>query len=174
MGWRAAPVLTGQNLLVALAFVLFAWYFVGGYVNRRRALELTRQIRDAVRGIGDKPAIRWYGRSAFQVDVAQPRPPFAGFHLFCVLEPRDFALALLWTRLRGRRDQVHLQADLARPPSTRSAPDPKSYGIRGLTDVELGPERPHLRMTLRLAAGDADSLRRGVELAKCLAGERGA
>lgn len=161
---------TTEQAVLAFAIVLFAWYFAGGYANRRRAIELTRQIRDALAVVGGKPTIRWYGRSAFQIDVAEPRPPFAGLHLFCVLEPREFALALLWTRLRGRRDQVHVHADLVHPPRARASPDPASFGLPGLTAVAVGPERPHLRLTLQLRAGDADSLPRCFDVARRLAG----
>lgn len=160
---------TAQNVAIGITLVLFVWYLVGSYLNRRRSQQLINIIRQAVPLVGEKPTIKWYGRSAFQVDIGEPRAPFAGFHLLCVLEPRDFALAQAWNRYKGRRDQVLIRADLARAPRQASQPDPASYGVPGLSGVELKSTEPHLSLTLQVGAGDEGSVAQIFELARKLA-----
>ncbi|MBP2018813.1 hypothetical protein J2Z79_002228 [Symbiobacterium terraclitae] len=159
---------TGQIIAVAAAAVFFVWYFAGALLNRRRAAELIRAVRGAVGAVGEGPTIRWHGRSAFEVSVAEPVPPLTAFRLLCLLEPRDFPLALAWNRLRGRRDQVLINADFARPPRA-GAPDPGRYGIPGLTGVELRAEQPHLRLVLQVGAGGEAAIEKSVALVRELA-----
>lgn len=157
---------TLQNLAVGVALLLLGWYAVGSWLNRRRASQLIAVIREAAGAVGSKPTIKWYGRSAFQIEIGEPRPPFAGFYVLCLLEPRDFPLAQAWTRLRGRRDQVLIRADIKRPPRKASRPDPRDHHIAGLTGVEIRPEQPHLQFTLQVGAGDELSVWQCFELAQ--------
>lgn len=161
---------TGQISAVAVAAVFFIWYFAGALLNRRRAAELIRAVRAAVGMVGEGPTIRWHGRSAFEVSIAEPAAPLTAFRLLCLLEPRDFPLALAWNRLRGRRDQVLIDAAFARPPRTGAGSDPGSYGIPGLTGVELRAEQPHLRLTLQVGAGGEAAIAQSVALVKQLTG----
>jgi hypothetical protein len=160
---------TLRNLIFALTLCLMAWYIVGIFLNRHRAQKLIEAIRAAAPLVGEHPTIKWHGRSAFQVDIGEVHTPLTGFHLLCLLEPRDFPLAQAWNRLRGRRDQVLIQADFARAPGKAAQQEPGGYGIAGLTGVVFRPEQPHLQLTLQVAAGAEESIRRSFELARTLA-----
>lgn len=155
---------TLQNIVIAISLVLFGWYFVGSYIGRRRATTLVRSLREALLTSGKGLSIRWFGRSAFQVDVGEPLPPLKGLQVLCLLEPRDFALALAWSRLRGRRDQVMINASYVSPPPPLVRHPLASYGLPGLTALEISPQPPHLRMTLQVGAGNEAAIGQAVEM----------
>lgn len=157
--------------MIALAVAVFflVWYFVGTLMNRRRAIQLIGAIREAVDTVGKKPTIRWYGRSAFEITVAEPRPPLKDIRLLCLLEPRDFPLALAWNRLRRRRDQVLIHATFSHPPRAGKNPDPDSFKIPGRTGVILKTEEPHLRLTLQVHAGGEAAIAESLALVRNLA-----
>lgn len=157
---------TVQNAAIGVSLLLFAWYFAGLYINRRRSTVLIHHLREALQGTGRRLTIRWYGRSAFRIDVVEPKAPLLGLQALCMLEPRDFALALAWNRLRGRRDQIILSAGLSTPPPTLVPLPAPSYGIPGLTRLEVLPAEPQLRLTLQVRAGSEDSIRQAVDLVR--------
>lgn len=157
---------TLQNFAIAITVLFLVWYVWGSWLNRRRAQHLIAAIRQAVLTVGKGPTIQWFGRSAFQVDVGQPSAPFTGVHVLCLLEPRDFALAFAWSRLRGRRDQVLIRADFKRAPRQAMRPDTAGLGIAGLTGLELRPDMPHLQITLQVGAGNELSIVQSLEVAQ--------
>lgn len=161
-----------QILVVAVAAVFFVWYFAGAWLNRRRSAQLLGAVRQAVGAVGRGATVRWHGRSAFEVAVEEPSAPLAAFRLLCLLEPRDFPLALAWNRMRGRRDQVVIYADFARPPRAGGLLDPAACGIPGLTGAALSGSPPHLRLTLQVAVGGEDAIARAFALARQLAEPR--
>jgi hypothetical protein len=154
-------VITLPNIIIALSILLFIWYFAGSFLNRRRAAVLVRAVSAAV---GSRLSIRWYGRSAFHLDAAEPPVPLTDLRFFCLLEPRDFALALAWNRLRGRRDMVMLTATYPAPLPALVRHPLSSYGIAGLTELEIKPVAPHLRATLQVGAGSEQMIRQTVDL----------
>lgn len=157
-------MLTAQNIVVAVALLLLVWYFAGAYSNRQRAAVLIRDLREALSGAGTNLTIAWHGRSAFQITVGQPFSPLTGLQALCLLEPREFALALAWNRLKGRRDQVLLGAACAEPlPAVASLP-PAAYGIPGLSALEVYAEAPHLRLTLQVGVGNEGAIGQAVAL----------
>lgn len=162
----------GQIVVVAVAGVFFVWYFAGALLNRRRAVQLLGAVRQAAGAVGQGATVRWHGRSAFEVAVGEPSPPLAGFRLLCLLEPRDFPLALAWNRLRGRRDQVLIQADFARPPRADRQLDAAACGIPGLTAAALSASPPHLRLALQVGSGGEAAIARAFDLVVQLAEER--
>jgi hypothetical protein len=154
-------LITLPNIIIALSILLFLWYFAGAYLNRRRAVALIHAVSEAV---GSRLLIRWYGRSAFHLDVGQPPAPLTDLRFFCLLEPRDFALALAWNRLRGRRDMVMLTATYPTPLPALVRHPLSSYGIPGLTELEIKPVAPHVRATLQVGAGNEELIRQTVDL----------
>lgn len=161
---------TVQNVAIGVALLFFGWYFVGSFLNRRRSQELIQAIRRATAGLGADPTIKWFGRAAFQVDLAEASPPFREIHLLCVLEPRDFPVAMVWNRLRRRRDQVLIHASYTRPPRDPGKADPGGSGVPGLTGLELKAEPPHLQMALQVPAGQEATIGQALELAVRLGG----
>jgi hypothetical protein len=153
-----------QNLVIAVSVVLLVWYFAGSYLNRRRAMVLTQAIRSAAEGFGAKPSIAWYGRSAFQIEFAEPVAPLTGLRVLCLLEPRDFALAWVWGRIRRRRDQVSVSASYARGPAPEAQQPAEAYGIPGLAGVAIQAKAPQVLLSLQVGAGNEGAIRRGMEL----------
>ena len=50
---------------------MLAWYLGGLYLNRRRAGQLVRQVRDSIQPFGGSATIRFIGRNAFRVEATQ-------------------------------------------------------------------------------------------------------
>jgi hypothetical protein len=155
---------TVQNLVIAFCIVLLVWYFAGALINRRRAVHLIAAIRDAARGVGQKPTIAWYGRSAFQLDFTEPATPLTGLRVLCLLEPRDFALAWVWNRLRGRRDLVNVSAVYSRGPEPEAQHPVADYGIAGLTSLAVQAKAPQVLMALQVGTGNEGAIRQGLQL----------
>lgn len=104
--------LTGTDLAIALAAFLLLWYVVGGFMNRRRAGMIVRQVRDSIESLGGTATIRWIGRNAFRIEVEKLTAPFEKLSISGLLEPREtFFLWLVW-RLGGRQDWLMIRATL--------------------------------------------------------------
>jgi len=102
----------GTEFAIALAAFLLVWYFAGLYLGRRRAAALIRQIRDSLELYGGRSTIRWFGRSAFRIEIEFPAAPFKRVGVSLVLEPREtFLLWLVW-RCFGRRDWLMAAASV--------------------------------------------------------------
>jgi hypothetical protein len=102
----------GTNLAIGLAAFLLGWYVIGLYMNRRRAGQLVRQVRDSIQQFGGTATIRWIGRSAFRIEAAQLRPPLTSLGISLLLEPRETFLLWLVGRWSGRRDWLMLSVTL--------------------------------------------------------------
>ncbi len=96
--------LAGTDLAIGLAAFLLLWYVIGIHINRRRAVTLMRQVRDSIQPFGGTATIRWFGRSAFRVEVEQLASPLVRLGASLVLEPRETFFLWVVGRLRGRRD----------------------------------------------------------------------
>ncbi|MFO7172543.1 MAG: hypothetical protein DIU70_006210 [Bacillota bacterium] len=158
-----------QTAVLGLAFALLVWYFFGSYLNRRRANHLARAIAAAAPTLGKGATIRPLGTggSGFQVQIQEPVPELRSATLLCLLEARDFPLAWAYTRLRGRRDQIVLHAELRRPPRhprrlTRPLPD---RGLPRLLLLETSPQSPHLRLSFGVGGGEEEQIPRAFALA---------
>ena len=103
---------TGTNLAIALAAFLLGWYVIGLYLNRQRGGQLVRQVRDSIQLFGGTATIRWIGRSAFRIEVAQLRAPLTDLGISLLLEPRETFLLWLVGRWSGRRDWLMLSVTL--------------------------------------------------------------
>jgi hypothetical protein len=103
----------GTNLAIGLAAFLLAWYVIGLYVNRRRAGQLVRQIRDSIQSFKGTATIRWIGRGAFRIEVEQIGAPLSRLGLSVLLEPRETFLLWGFGRLFGRRDWLRVSATLS-------------------------------------------------------------
>jgi hypothetical protein len=103
---------TGTNLAIGLAAFLLGWYVIGLYINRRRAGQLVRQVRDSIQQFGGTATIRWIGRSAFRIEAEQLHAPLTGLGISLLLEPRETFLLWLAGRSSGRRDWLMLSMTL--------------------------------------------------------------
>ena len=103
--------------VIALSILLVIWYVAGSWLNRRRALNLLRWVREGVQNLGGRATMRWLGRtSGFQVSVKGAKRPFKKIEMMVLLEPREVLLLWLFNRLRGRRDMMSFKADLRTRP----------------------------------------------------------
>lgn len=163
------------RVVVFLAFALLAWWFAGNWLNRRRYSALARAIYHAVPILGERATIRpvGSGSAGFHVEVQNPVPGVRWAALLCLLEARDFPLAWIYTRLRGRRDTVILRVDFADPPREKARPDPRTAGaqagLRRVVALQVQPESPHLQLSFGVGAGEEDEIRRAFEFAARLA-----
>ena len=103
---------TGTNLAIGLAAFLLGWYVIGLYLNRRRAGQLVRQVRDSIQPFGGTATIRWIGRSAFRIEAEQVHAPLTGLGVSLLLEPRETFFLWLAGRWSGRRDWLMVSATL--------------------------------------------------------------
>ena len=102
----------GTNLTIALAAFLLGWYVIGLYINRRRAGQLVRQVRDSIQQFGGAATIRWIGRSAFRIEADKLQAPVAALGVSLLLEPRETFLLWIAGRWSGRRDWLILSGSL--------------------------------------------------------------
>ena len=102
----------GTNLAIGLAAFLLGWYVIGLYINRRRAGQLVRQVRDSIQQFGGTATIRWIGRSAFRIEAEQVRAPLTALGISLLLEPRETFLLWLVGRSSGRRDWLMVSVTL--------------------------------------------------------------
>jgi len=102
----------GTNLTIALAAFLLGWYVIGLYINRRRAGQLVRQVRDSIQQFGGAATIRWIGRSAFRIEADKLQAPVAALGVSLLLEPRETFLLWIAGRWSGRRDWLILSVSL--------------------------------------------------------------
>lgn len=164
-----------NQVVAALAFALVAWLFLGRHWNRSRAHRLAREVQQALPVLGTGATIRPLGNGTggFLIEVQQPGPGIRSAQLLCLLEPRDFPLAWAWTRLRGRRDQLILRVDGARPPRrarvegrTEAA---AGLGIQRLVMAATQPTSPHVQISFGVGPGEERDIARALELAAALA-----
>jgi hypothetical protein len=148
------------------------------YINRRRAGQLVRQIRDSIQQFGGAATIRWIGRSAFRIETDKLHAPLAALGISLLLEPRETFLLWLVGRWSGRRDWLMIGATLNGPvkgafevyyPKRRGAMD-SAREIRSLGwKASPSPGRPELLCAApgpdgRALAQEVLSALRGVEV----------
>jgi hypothetical protein len=144
---------TGTNLAIALAAFLLGWYVIGLYINRRRAGQLVRQVRDSIQQFGGAATIRWIGRSAFRIEADKLQAPLTTLGVSLLLEPRETFLLWIAGRWSGRRDWLMVSATLNGPvkgafeayhPKRRGAMD-SAREIRSLGwQTAASPGRPEV------------------------------
>jgi len=168
----------GTNLAIGLAAFLLGWYVIGLYLNRRRAGQLVRQVRDSFQPLGGTATIRWIGRSAFRIEAVQLQAPLTGLGISLLLEPRETFLLWLVGRWSGRRDWLMLGVSLdgvvkgafeVYHPKRRGAAD-SAHEVRDLGwEAASLPGRPELLLAApgpdgRALAQETLSLLRGVDV----------
>lgn len=147
-------------MVLAIAALFLAWYFVGVTINRRRANALARAVHHALPPLGRSATIKPIGNSAFQVEVQELTEGLRAVSLICLVEPRDFPLAWAWMRLRGHRDRMILKAEFTRRPEQTLAwegPRPES-GLRRLSALRLQERAPHLHLAFSFAVGEESDI----------------
>lgn len=158
-----------NHIVGALAILLLAWWVLGRELNRRRTQVLIAAIRAVLPTVGQGGDFRPMGSSAFQISLQQPQAPLISVTLLCLLEAREFPLVQVWTRLRGRYDQLILRCDFARPPKQERKARPA--GIERLALCALQPASPHLQISFAVPPGHEEQIGRAFAAAVQLARE---
>lgn len=155
------------HIVFALAVLLLIWWVIGRELNRRRTRTLVAALRAALPVLGSGGEFRPVGSSAFQVTLTRPSAPFRSVTLLCLLEAREYPLVQLWTRLRGRYDQMILRADFAVAPRAKAQARPE--GVERLTLCALQPATPHLQLSFAVPPGREEQIARAFAAAAALA-----
>lgn len=108
----------GQWIVIGLSAFLFIWYFWAGSVNRKRGTAAYRWLYRALGTVGEVSDAEWIGAANMgaRLTVGRATKPFRRVEAHYLLEPREFPPYWLFSRLKGKRDEVLIQVVL------RSAP----------------------------------------------------
>lgn len=161
-----------SHVIFAVAILLLLWWVIGRELNRRRVRTLVTALRAALPALGSGGEFRPVGNSAFQVTVTKPAGPIASATLLCLLEAREYPLVQVWTRLRGRYDQMILRCDFTVPPREKRQATPE--GVERLTLCALQPATPHLQLSFAVPPGREEQIGKAFAAAAALAAQTGA
>ena len=106
-----------QILVIALA-ILLIWWPIGGWINRRRGEAWLNWLQKGTAELGVSSAPMWLRsfHSVGQLKLSDLREPFQSVDILFTLESRDNLIFWLLRHLRGRRDEMILQAELYHNP----------------------------------------------------------
>jgi hypothetical protein len=102
-----------QIFIILLAIILI-WWPIGGVINRRRAQHWLDWLQVGVKELGTTSSVQWLRpfHSVGQLTVKDPLTPFRSFDVLFTLESRENLITWGFRHLRGRRDDLIVQADL--------------------------------------------------------------
>jgi hypothetical protein len=108
----------GQWIVIGLSAFLFIWYFTANSLNRRRGIAIYRWLYRSLGEIGKISVAEWIGSSNMgaRLVVKKAVKPFRHVEARYLLEPREFLPYWLFSRLRGKRDEVVIQVTLRTAP----------------------------------------------------------
>jgi len=104
----------GQWVVIALSAFLFIWYFSANSLNRRRGIATYRWLYRSLEAVGKVSIAEWIGSSNMgaRLVVKKAAKPFRHVEARYLLEPREFLPYWLYSRLKGKRDEVVIQVTL--------------------------------------------------------------
>lgn len=107
-----------NQLFVILLGIILVWWLVGGLINRRRGQAWVAWLQKGVQEFGVPSAPKWLKsfQSVGQLKVSDVRAPFASVDILFTLESRDNLILWILQHLRGRRDEMIVQAGLQANP----------------------------------------------------------
>ncbi len=108
----------GQQIIIAVSFVLVLWYVGFSFVNRKRGVTLYYWLRSGVETLGTVSGMRWIGSAANggQMVVEKAVPPFSQVELTFLLQSREILPLWLFNLRRGRHDELILKITLRHAP----------------------------------------------------------
>jgi len=104
----------GQWVVIALSAFLFLWYFAASTLNRQRGIATYRWLRQSLEAVGKVSIAEWIGSSNMgaRLVVKKAAKPFGRVEARYLLEPREFLPYWLYSRLKGKRDEIVIQVTL--------------------------------------------------------------
>lgn len=108
----------GEWIVVALSAFLFIWYFVASSMNRRKGIATSRWLYKSLEKVGEISDAQWIGSSntGAKLVVERASKPFRRVEVLYLLEPREFLPYWVFSRMRGKRDEVRITATLRAVP----------------------------------------------------------
>jgi hypothetical protein len=108
----------GQWIVIILSIILAVWYFIGAIINRRLGLSVFEWLRSGLEQLGKLSEVRWIGSSGSgaRLVVAQAGAPFQRVEVVYLMESREIMPLWLFNRIRGKRDEMIIRANLRSVP----------------------------------------------------------
>ena len=138
----------GQWIVIGLSAFLSIWYFIVLSQNRRRGLAAYRWLYRCLGEMGKVSHAEWIGSSNIgaRLVVRKATKPFRYVEASYRLEPREFLPYWLFSRLRGKKDEVVIRVTLHFDP--KASFEINKREIRDLLNRppagELVPQDPHI------------------------------
>jgi len=109
---------TGQWIAIILSGLLGAWYVAGGIINRRRGVAIYQWLRAGLERVGKISEAKWIGSSGSgaRLVVGKANKPFRRVEVVFLLESREIMPIWLFNRLRKKRDEMIMKANLTQIP----------------------------------------------------------
>jgi len=153
----------GQWIVIGLSAFLFIWYFGAGSLNRKRGTATYRWLYRALETVGEVSDAEWIGAANMgaRLTVKKAEKPFRRVEAHYLLEPREFPPYWLFSRLKGKRDEVLIRLvlrsapkgslEIKRTPANRPSQLTASHGIQsGFELVDLDLEAAPLLETIKV------------------------
>jgi len=107
----------GQWIIIGVCAALGLWFVAGSIANSRKVRTISKALQPALAKHGTVSAYRRLGNSGAQFIVEKAEVPFRQIEMVFLLEPRENLLLWLFERIRGRRDELMLRANLRSAPA---------------------------------------------------------
>jgi len=110
--------MTLNQIIIILCMAVVIWWPIGGLINRRRGRAWLEWLQTGVKEIGVTSTNQWLRsfQSVGQLTVIDLRAPFHSFDIIFTLESRDNIIMWIFRHLRGRRDEMIIQAEMCADP----------------------------------------------------------
>lgn len=123
-----------NQVFVILLAIILVWWLIGGLINRRRGQTWVTWLQKGVQEFGVPSAPKWLKsfQSVGQLKVSDLRSPFASLDILFTLESRDNLILWILQHVRGRRDEMIIQAGLQANPTQEL-----EIGFRGRRSYDM-------------------------------------
>jgi hypothetical protein len=110
--------MTLNQIIIILCIAVVVWWPIGGLINRRRGQAWLEWLQKGVKELGATSTNQWLRsfQSVGQLTVRDLRAPFQSMNILFTLENRDNIIMWVFRHLRGRRDEMIIQAEMHADP----------------------------------------------------------
>ena len=156
----------GQWIVIILSAILFLWYFAANSFNRRRGVATYRWLYHALEQVGKIAHTEWIGSSnaGARLLVDKAGSPLRKVYVMYLLEPREFLPYWVFSRLRGKRDEVVIRITLRKaPPGALEVRRSKGNSLNPSSRLDGSNLFTYLSFQIMLANADNLDLLDGVK-----------
>jgi hypothetical protein len=110
--------MTLNEIIIIACFAVVLWWPIGGLINRRRGQAWMQWLQTGLKEVGVASSNKWLRafQSVGHLTVMELKAPFRSIDVLFTLENRDNLVLWVFRHLRGRRDEMIIQADLRADP----------------------------------------------------------